>query len=59
MKIFGLKRLVLNNFLCCDLLQYQPAYQLQHAAMNLYSISIMMHSMDTFTLNPLPVQQLS
>ena len=38
MKIPGLKRLVLNDFLCYDLLQYLPAHQLQYAAMNLYSI---------------------
>ena len=38
MKIPGSKRLVLNDFLCCDLLQYLPAHQLQYAAMNLYSI---------------------
>ena len=39
MKIPGSKRLVLNDFLCCDLLQYLPAHQLQYAAMNLYSIT--------------------
>ena len=38
MKILGSKHLVLNDFLCCDLLQYLPAHQLQYAAMNLYSI---------------------
>ena len=42
MKILGSKRLVLNDFLCCDLLQYLPAYQPQYAAMNLYSIKVIL-----------------